>query len=127
MNPSLDSLEQQREQILEQMRAVDRLRRGTLSRQFLKKHRDGQTITHGPYFVLQGYLQGKKFSQHVPAAEAAKVGEQVKNYKRFQELAEDFVSLTDRITQMQEQAPDSKKNSGRKNSPTNASVKRKPS
>jgi hypothetical protein len=125
MNLPLDSLKQQREQVLEQMRAIDQLRRGTLSRQYLKKHRGAQTLTHGPYFVLQGYLHGRKFSQHVPATDAIKVGEQVKNYKRFQELAEDFVSLTDRITQWEEHSPDSKKNSGRKKSPTNGTERPK--
>ena len=125
MNPSLDSLKQQREEVLEQMRSIDRLRRGTLSQHFLKKCRGAQTLTHGPYFVLQGYLRGKKFSRHIPAVEAAKVEEQVKGYKRFQQLAEDFVSLTERITQVEEQPADSKKNSSRRKSPTSASGRAK--
>jgi hypothetical protein len=127
MSLSLDALKQQREQLLDQMGAIDRLRRGTLSRHFLKKHRGSQTVTHGPYFVLQGYLRGKKFSQHVAADVAPKVAEHVENYKRFQDLAESVVSLTDQITQLEHQSPDSKKNSGRKRSPTNGTGKPKPS
>lgn len=109
------------------MRSLGRLRRGTLSRQFLKRKRGAQTFTHGPCFVLQGYLHGEKFSRHVPASEAQEVGAQVDNYKRFQQLTEEFVAVTDRMTQMYQSPPDSKKNSSRKKSPTSGSARSRPS
>jgi hypothetical protein len=121
MNPSLTSLEEQREQVLEQMRSIDRLHRGTLSQHFLRRQRGGKTVTHGPYFVLQGYFQGKKFSRHVPAEKAAEVGQHVENYQRFQALAGRFVTLTEQITRLAEGGPQSKKNSSSRKSPTNAS------
>ena len=123
MNPSLDSLEQQRDATLEEMCTIDRLRRGTLSQHYLKKRQAGQMITHGPYFVLQGYLRGKKFSRHICAEQATQVEADVKNYQRFQALAERFVTLTDQITQLGGATPDSKKNSRRKKSPTSDSGK----
>lgn len=126
MDSSLASLQQQRERVVEEMRAIDRLRRGTLSQHFLHRHQGGKTLTHGPYFVLQGYLRGKKFSQHIPAARAAKVAKHVENYQRFQELAERFVTLTDQMTRREDE-PESKKNSGRRKSPTSDSGKPKPS
>ena len=107
------------------MRTIDRLRRGTLSQHYLKKQQGGQTITHGPYFVLQGYLRGKKFSRHIPAEQATQVEADVKNYQRFQMLAERFVTLTDQITQLSGATPESKKNSRRRKSPTDSSRKRK--
>ena len=121
------SLQQQREHVLEQMRSIDRLRRGSLSCQFFKQRRGGKICSHGPYFVLQSLLRGEKKSQRIPADQATKVGEEVKNYQRFQELAEQFITLTDRITQLAEGQPDSKKNSSRRKSPTNDSGKPKPS
>ena len=120
MTPSLASLEEQREHVLEQMRSIDRLYRGTLSRHFLRRKRGPKNVVHGPYFVLQGSLAGRKFSRHVPAQEAAAVGEYVDNYKRFQELAERFVTLTEQITLLAERQ-ESKKNSRRRNSTRNAS------
>ena len=123
MNPSSLPLEEQRDQVLNQMRAIDQLRRGTLSRHFLRRQHGGQTVTHGPYFVLQGYLRGKKFSQHIPAEQVPEVAAGVEGYQRFQALAERFVALTDQMTQNAEAFPDSKKNSGRKRSPTGASAK----
>jgi hypothetical protein len=106
-------LHQQREEVLEQMRAIDRLRRGAFSQHFLRRRKSGKTHTHGPYFVLQGYLRGQKFSQHIPAEQAARVAVDVENYQRFQALAERFVTLTDEMTRLEDQ-PDSKKNSRRR-------------
>lgn len=125
MNSSLDFLEQQRDATLEEMRTIDRLRRGTLSQHYLKKQKAGQTITHGPYFVLQGYLSGQKFSQHICAQQAPQVEADVKNYQRFQALAERFVTLTDQITQLAAATTDSKKNSRPRKSPTSNSRKPK--
>jgi hypothetical protein len=120
-------LEQQRDATIEEMRTIDRLRRGTLSQHFLKKQQGGQTITLGPYFVLQGYLRGKKFSRHICAEQATQVEADVKNYQRFQTLAKRFVTLTDQITQLSGSTPESKNNSRRRRSPTDSSRKRKPS
>ena len=128
MNVTLAQLEKRREQILQQISAIDRLRRGSLSRQFFKKpHADSQS-QQGPYFVLQGYIRGEKFSQRVPAEQAPQIEPLVANYKRFVELAEEFVTVTDQITRLAEAQPDvkKKKNSGPR-SATSASGKPTPS
>jgi hypothetical protein len=113
MNSALTALQQEREEVLKEMRSIDRLRRGSFSQHFLRRREGGKVRTHGPYFVLQGYLRGKKFSQHVPAEQAAKVAVDVENYQHFQALAERFVTLTDELTRLADQ-PESKKNSGRR-------------
>ncbi len=112
-------LNQQRDQILDQIRALDQMRRGSLSRQFFASPKGNASATHGPYFVLQGYLQGQKFSKRIAAEEAGAVETQVANYKRFQELADQFVTVTEQLTLQEEP----KKNSARKSKP---SVSRKP-
>ena len=48
MTPSLASLEEQREQVLEQMRSIDLLYCGTLSRHFLRRKRGPKSVVHGP-------------------------------------------------------------------------------
>ena len=125
MPTQLDSLRQKRDRILQQMQTIDRLRRGSLSKQFFKA-RPGQTAKRGPYFVLQGFFQGKKFSQRIPADRAPQVQEQVDNYRRFQSLAEEYVTLSDAITRLESQDSGSKKNSNPQKSPTNSSTKPKP-
>src|SRR5208282_4611359 len=111
MKHNLDDLQKKREAILQQMQTIDRLRRGTLSQQFFKAKADADAAPRGPYFVLQGFLRGKKFSQRVPPDQAAQVQQDVDNYRSFQALAEEFVTLSDQLTCLQDQAqaPDVKK------------------
>lgn len=122
MKPNLADLLQQRESLLLQMKTIDRLRRGTLSKQFFKAP-PGASARRGPYYVLQGFFQGRKFSERVPPEQAAHVQQEVDNYRRFQTLAEEFVTVSDRITRLHDQPPDFKKNSSPKRSPTNSSRK----
>ena len=127
MKPNLDSLLQQRQALVQQMQAIDRLRRGSLSKQFFQPHPPPQTTPRGPDFVLQGFFRGQKFSQRIPQDQAAQVEQDVENYRRFQQLAEDFVTVSDQITRLQDQQPDSKKNSSPRRSPTSSSRKPRPS
>ena len=126
MPTSLSQLEKRREHILQQIQAIDRLRRGSLSRQFFKKTRADSPTHQGPYYVLQGYVQGQKFSERVPAQQAQQIEPLVANYKRFEELAEEFVTVTDQITRLSQGAPEAKKNS-RRRSAKSASGKPTPS
>ena len=127
MKPDLTQLLQQREAVLQHMQAIDRLRRGTLSQQFFKASSPKATAPHGPYYVLQGFFHGKKFSQRVSQDHAAQVQQDVANYRRFQTLAEEFVTVSEQITCLQAQPQNLKKNSSRRRSPTNSSKKPTPS
>jgi hypothetical protein len=114
MNISLTQLEARREQIIQQIQSIDRMRRGSLSRQFFKQRRSDTKAHQGPYYVLQGYIQGEKFSERIPAEQAPQLEPLVANYKRFEALADEFVTVTDQITRMEQGMPDAKKNSRRK-------------
>ncbi len=127
MNAPIDSLTQKRTAVLQEMQTIDRLRRGSLSQQFFRSARALPSTKLGPYYVLQGFFQGKKFSERMPAARASQVQQQVDNYRRCQALAEQYVTLTDQITRLEAAAPGSKKNSSPRKSTTNDSPKPKPS
>ena len=127
MKQNYDDLWKKREAVLQQMHAIDRLRRGTLSEQFFKAKSDGDGAPRGPYFVLQGFLRGKKFSERVPPDQAAQVRQDVANYRSFQALAEEFVTLSDELTCLQDQPQDGKKNSRRRQPPTSSFRKPPPS
>ena len=126
MPTQIESLREKRNLILLDMQAIDHLRRGCLSKQFFKPP-PGQTAKRGPYFILQGFFHGKKFNHRIPAEQAPQVQEQVDNYRRFQSLAEEYVTLSDEITRLESHDSGSKKNSSPKRSPTNVSRKRPPS
>ena len=127
MKSNLDDLLQKRQSLLLQMQSIDRLRRGSLSKQFFKSSPAGPNVSNGPYYVLQGFFHGKKFSHRIPREQSAQVQRDVENYRRFQSLADEFVTLSDQITRLQDQPQDSKKNSSRKKSPKNSSRKPPPS
>lgn len=125
---SLAELHAQRDAVLGRMKQIDHLRRGTLSRQFFKTRRAGKIVESGPYFVLQCSWQGKKCSERVPAAQAGEVEKQVENFRLFNTLAEEFVTLSDQITQLECAGDHAKKNaSPRPSATTNVSRKPKPS
>jgi len=121
MQLTYDQVWQQRQELLRQMQAIDRLRRGTLSQQYFQT-RPGAP-KRGPYYVLQGFFHGKKFARRVPAEQAAQDQADVDNHRRFQALAEQFVTLSEQLTDLPAQPPDSKRNSPRRRSPTSGSAK----
>lgn len=127
MKPNLEDLLQQRQTILLQMQSIDRLRRGSLSKQFFKARPPAPAQRQGPYYVLQGFFHGKKFSERIAPDQAAQVEQDVENYRRFQNLAEEYVTVSDQITRLPEQSPDSKKNSRRRRLPRGSSKKPPPS
>ena len=127
MSPQIESLVQKRAAVLQEMQAIDRLRRGSLSQQFFASSKGRPKTKRGPYYVLQGFFHGKKFSQRVPAEQAPHIQQQVRNYQRFQALAEDYVTLSDQITRLETPTMPSKKNSSPRKSNTDDSRKPKPS
>ena len=123
MASQMESLVQKRAGVLQEMQSIDRLRRGSLSQQFFASPKGRPKTKRGPYYVLQGFFRGKKFSQRIPAGQAPQVQEQVRNYQRFQALAEEYVTLSDQITQLETPRDPSKKNSSPKKSNTDGSRK----
>jgi hypothetical protein len=127
MKLNLDDLLQKRQSLLLKLQSIDRLRRGSLSKQFFQSRPPASPARSGPYYVLQGFFHGKKFSQRIPQAQAAQVQQDVDNYRRFQALAEEYVTVSDQITRLPEPSRDSKKNSSPRRSPRNNSRKPSPS
>lgn len=126
MNANLDTLHQKQQSLLQQLQSINRLRRGSLSQQFFKSP-GRPAVRRGPYYVLQGFFHGKKFSERIPRDQAAQVRQDVDNYRRFQTLAEDYVTVSDQITRLQDQSQGSKKNFTSRKSPPPSSRKPPPS
>ena len=99
------TFDQQREQILLQMNTLTCMERGKLCRQ---SRGSGTT----PFFKLQCWHAGKNHTRYVPAAEVPALQAALANHQRFQELAEQFVTLTVSQTR-QASVADGKKNARR--------------
>lgn len=94
-----------REEILDDLRQIDRLRQGTISEQFYGTGEKKQ----GPYYVLQGYVEGKHWSKRVPIDQIDQVRADISAGVRFKELCQDFADVTEQATMTQDH-PESKKN-----------------
>jgi hypothetical protein len=103
------SLQQERARILEEMAGIDRMIRGHVSEQTFQVKRGDQTITQGPYFLLQRRENGKNNCQRVAAEELESIVAGVEGHARFQKLAERYANLTEQLTWEQQAAGVKKK------------------
>jgi len=92
------SLQQERSRILEEMARLDHLVRGHVSQQTYQLKRNGQTITQGPYYLLQRRENGKNNCQRVGPDELESIVAGVQAYDRFQKLAQRYAALTEQMT-----------------------------
>ena len=102
------SLQQERSRILDQMARIDQMIRGHVSEQTFRVQRGSQTVTQGPYFLLQRRENGKNNCQRVGTDELETIGAGVEAYARFQKLAQRYAALTEQMT-WDKQSPDIKK------------------
>ncbi|MEK7876883.1 MAG: DUF6788 family protein [Pseudomonadota bacterium] len=98
MSAQLRQFQLRREQILQEMGGIDRICRGHLSEQYFKSKQGGKTVRRGPYYVLQRWFQGKNLCERVNADQLEPVRQGVDGYKRFRQLADEFVDVCERIT-----------------------------
>lgn len=106
----LKELTNRRSEILAEMAKIDRMRRGSLSKQYFKTVEKGRKVTRGPYYVLQCSLNGKNCCERVAAKEVESVEGAVAGYERFRQLAKEFIEITEELTLASEGDGDSKKN-----------------
>ena len=97
--------QQKREEILEEMRKIDRLRQGTVSEQFYGTGEKRQ----GPYYVQQGYAAGKHWSKRVSKDQVDQVRADINAGARFKKLCQEFADVTEQAT-IAEDEPGRKKN-----------------
>src|ERR1017187_4782443 len=102
------SLQQERSQILEEMARLDHMVRGHVSQQTFQLKRGGQTITQGPYYLLQRRENGKNNCQRVSVDELQAIVAGVEAHQRFTALTERYAAVNEQMT-WQNQNPEIKK------------------
>lgn len=97
----LKQLDKQIIAIKKKLGALGEMRPGSLSEQFSRcgtpncKCQDKKNPEkHGPYYQLSYVHKGKSTSQFIAKHSLSDVRQQIKNYKEFKTLTEDWVSLS---------------------------------
>jgi hypothetical protein len=97
---TVQQLEVRRNAILEEMRSIRSMRRGTINEQYFKTRPKGkkEMVHQGPYYVLSRREGEKTVSRRLrSAAELEQARKDGAEYKRFLGLCQEFERLTARL------------------------------
>ena len=101
---TVQQLEARRNAILEEMRSIRSMRRGTVNEQYFKtclKGRKGM-VRQGPYYVLSRREGAKTVSKRLRSvAELQQAQKDAAEYKRFLGLCQEFERLTARLGELE--------------------------
>lgn len=101
---TIQQLEAQRNAVLEEMRSIRSMRRGTINEQYFKTRLKGRRgmVHQGPYYVLSRWGEEKTVSRRLrSAAELEEARKDVAEYKRFLGLCQEFERLTARLGELE--------------------------
>ena len=105
----MTELDNQREALLQQMRSIRSMKRGTINEQYLKVPQKGsKPALRGPYYVLSRREGNKTVSERLSTpTQLEQAKSDVAAHKRFTELCKEFEILTERMGALQRKADDS--------------------
>ena len=101
---TIQQLEARRNAVLEEMRSIRFMRRGTINEQYFKTRLKGKKgIVHqGPYYVLSKREGEKTVSKRLRSvAELQQAQKDVAEYKRFLGLCQEFERLTAHLGELE--------------------------
>jgi hypothetical protein len=101
---TVQELEARRNAIIEQMRSIRSMRRGTISEQHFKTHLKGRkgVVLQGPYYVLSRREGEKTVSKRLRSpVELEQARKDVAEHKTFLGLCQEFERLTARLGELE--------------------------
>jgi hypothetical protein len=96
----MEELAKRRGEILQEFNRMGDMRKGVLNATYQKvTHKDGEVVVRGPYFRLSRKGKNNKtLSWSIPTTEAKRVQAEVDSYRRFRQLADEFVNVCDEMS-----------------------------
>jgi len=114
---TIQDLEAKRDRILDEMRAIRSMRRGTLTEQYLRVPHKGkkEPALRGPYYVFSRKEKKKTVGYRLTTPEDLEAARRdVAAHKRFVKLCREFEELTERLGALDRQAKDRDESVGEK-------------
>jgi len=116
-----ETLRMRRDAILEEMRGLESMKRGTINEQYFR--RGGKTANRpdlrGPYYVFSRCEGGRTRSRRLKTAEdLSKARQAIAAHKRYMALCEEFVQVTERLGDLLDQSYDQALEKKRHRSPS---------
>lgn len=110
----IQEVETKRERVLDQLHEMQSLRRGTINEQFLKtKRKDGETVSHGPYYVFSRKEGKRTVSRRLkPGEELEQARKDIAEHKRFLGLCRELEVLTEelgKLTRLEQRSQEKKR------------------
>jgi len=104
---TIQQLETRRNAILEEMRSIRSMRRGTINEQYFKTRLKGKKamVQQGPYYVWSRREGKKTVSKRLRVAELEQAQKDAAEYKRFLGLCQEFERLTARLGELERGEP----------------------
>ena len=101
---AIQELEEKREAVIDQMRAIRAMKRGTINEQYLKVRHKGkkQPVLRGPYHVLSRREGNRTVSERLHNdEELQRAREDVETHRRFVSLCREFERLTEQLGELE--------------------------
>ena len=106
MQLTVESLEQRKQDLCQQLAGLGEFRRGTLSVNYRRCGKPNCACArpdhpgHGPQYLWNATIEGKSRAKNVALGpELEKIGQEVENYRRFQRWLEQWVEVNERLCQ----------------------------
>lgn len=100
---TIQQVEGQRDAVLEQMRAIRSMERGSITKQFLKVPHKGkkEPVLRGPYYVMTRREGSKTVGYRLNAEDLGRAQRDVEAHKEFLTLCRKFESLTEQLGRLE--------------------------
>ena len=102
----IQEIEVRRNAILEEMKSIRSLRRGSINEQYFQAHLQGRKdpVLRGPYYVLSRREGGKTVSRRLRTeSELEQARRDVASHKRFMALCREFEELTEGLGELEQE------------------------
>lgn len=112
---TLSEIENRRDSVLQQMRSIRSMKRGTINEQYLKVPQKGaEPALRGPYHIISRREGNKTVSERLTTpAQLEQAKRDVAAHRKFIELCRDFELLTEKMGALERQVKGPDKKNGR--------------